>query len=245
VSSNERARKAFITGGTGSVGQALVEAFSRGQYEVTFQYAHNEAEAKRIASNCNARPIRCDARNATSLPETDFSVVVNNAGINISSVLSHEVTDEDWEQTLRVNLYFPFLVTRKYLPAMIRMQWGRIVNISSIYGLRGTETNLPYNVSKHALSGLTKTLAKEYAQFGITANEICPGAIDSEMMRQIAFREDPDHDVQRYLGEVASEIPGRRMARPEEIAATAIFLASTEAQHINGASIVVDGGQIA
>jgi 3-hydroxybutyrate dehydrogenase len=141
----------------------------------------------------------------------------------------------------------PFELVRHCLPSMIKQRWGRIINISSIYALRAAEGNLPYTVAKHGLSGLTKTLAKEYAEFGITANEICPGPIQSEMMDRIArdAASKSGSTSKAYLREVRDEIPARRMAKPEEVAGVALFLATEEAGYINGASIPVDGGLIA
>jgi 3-oxoacyl-[acyl-carrier protein] reductase len=130
---------------------------------------------------------------------------------------------------------------------MVKKGRGRIINISSIYGLRGVEGNFPYTVSKHGLSGFTKTIAKEYGGLGITCNEICPGPIDSEMMRKIAKREAArtGGTIKSYFEEVCDEIPVHRMLKPSELAALAVFLASPEAAYLNGASIPLDGGMIA
>ena len=127
---------------------------------------------------------------------------------------------------------------------MVNNHWGRIINISSIFGIRGVDRNLPYTVSKHGLSGLTKTIAKEYARMGITCNEICPGPIDSEMIRRIAadkFREE-GVNPQEYLSELENEIPAGRLSKVEDVTSLCVFLASKDAQYINGVSIPVDGG---
>lgn len=240
-------RNIFITGGTGSVGQALIFAFCNNNDKVTFQYFKNKTIAKELEEKTGARGILIDfTRNEIELPETEFQVIVNNAGINITSALSHEVSIEDWEKTITVNLFLPFLIIKKYLPQMIKKRWGRIINISSIWGLRGTENNLPYTVSKHGMSGLTKTIAKENAQFGITCNEICPGAIDSELIRRIAFdnKEKTGQSVEEYLKEVCEEIPAGRMAKPIEIAELAVYLSSESTGYLNGASIQLDGALI-
>ena len=159
----------------------------------------------------------------------------------------HEVSDRDWAATLRVNLYAPFVLIRAYLPAMRQKGWGRIVNVGSIYSLRGVEGNLPYTVSKHGLSGLTKTVAKEYGRYGITCNEICPGPVESVMMRRIAERNQAagTTTAEEYLSEVTSEIPSGRMAEPDEVAALTDFLTSAKASYLNGVSITLDGGLIA
>jgi len=130
---------------------------------------------------------------------------------------------------------------------MMSRGWGRVINISSIYGIRAVEQNLPYTVSKHGLAGLTKTIGREYAEFGITCNEICPGPITSRLMERIAERESdgsPDA-IQTYLAGVADSIPAKRLATPEDVANLAAFLGSDYAAYINGVSIPLDGALIA
>ena len=152
-----RPASVLITGGTGSVGKALVEAFATKGHRVTFQYRRETSIAKRLEKRFRAESIQLDFEEEFLLPKVDFDVVINNAGINISDVVAHEVDITDWNRTLRVNLTAPFLIVRQCLPSMIGKQWGRIINISSIYGLRAVEGNFPYTVSKHGLAGFTKT----------------------------------------------------------------------------------------
>lgn len=247
ISPGKKRKLVFITGGTGSLGAELVRVFSARGYRVVFQYSSDRQAARRLSKKYNAQPIQIDFAGGLNLPDIAFDIVVNNAGVNVTSALCHEVNDEDWEKTLRVNLYAPFCIARRYLPGMMRKKWGRIINISSIYGLRGSENNLPYNVSKHGLSGFTKTIAKEYASCGITSNEVCPSAVKSRMMNRIAAEEAiaSGTTARSYLRSVCNSIPAKRMALPEEIATLAVFLASEEASFINGASIPCDGGLIA
>jgi 3-hydroxybutyrate dehydrogenase len=242
-----RLRTVLITGGTGSVGKALIEAFAASGYEVTFQFSQKRTTATRLAKRIGVNAIQIDFTRDFTLPKNDFDVVVNNAGINISDVQSHEVSLDDWNRTLRVNLTAAFLLVQQCLPAMLKKGRGCIINISSIYGLRGVEGRLPYTVSKHGMAGLTKTLAKEYGGQGITCNEICPGPIDSTMMKEIAKRStvSAGRSVKSYFKEVCDEIPVGRMVKPSEVAALAVFLASDEAAYLNGASITLDGGMIA
>lgn len=240
-------RQVLVTGGTGSVGRALVEMFCSNGDIVAFQYNKNKRAAERLRESFNAEPIPMDFGESATLPRGDFDVLVNNAGINISKQPGLNVTRSDWDKTLLINVTIPFLLTQQCLPHMLKQKWGRIVNVSSIYGLRGVESNLPYTVSKHALSGLTKTIAKEYAEHDITCNEVCPGPIESDMMTRVsAERAKLDGiSLDDYLAEVCGEIPARRMAKPKEIAAAALFLASPEAAYVTGASIPIDGGLIA
>lgn len=242
-----KSRNVLITGGTGSVGRALVEAFATNNHHVSFQYWQDKSTAKRLERSFGAESIQLDFAKDFTLPKVNFDIVVNNAGINISDVRAHEVSIENWNRTFRVNLTAPFQIIRQCLPSMIKKRWGRIINISSIYGLRAVEGNLPYTVSKHGLSGFTKTIAKEYALYGITCNEICPGPIDSDMMRDIGKRTvaRSGGTLKGYLKEVCEEIPAKRMVKPLEVAALALFLASSEAGYLTGASIPLDGGMIA
>lgn len=245
--STKQRKEVFITGGTGSIGEALVRRFYEEKINVTFQYFSNTECAKQLEHDLGAKGIAMDFMTPEKLPGTKFDIIVNNAGINITSELAQDVALDDWNRTLAVNLTFPFIVVKEYLPGMLQRRWGRIVNISSIFGLRGTDNNLPYNVSKHGMSGLTKTLAKEAGEFGITCNEICPGPVDSALIRRIAKANEAEtgQSVNEYLRELSDEIPARRMASPKEIASLAAFLCSDAAGYLNGVSIPLDGGLIA
>ncbi len=242
----ELQKRVFITGGTGSVGQSIIEAFTSKKYEIYFQFNKDEKTAETLIKKYNVKKIQIDFTKKFELPSINFDIIVNNAGINISDAMTHKVKNEDWSKTLSFNLEIPFKIVKKYLPYMVSQKWGRIVNISSIYGLRATEQNLPYTVSKHGLTGITQTIAKEYASKGITCNEICPSAIESKMMIRIAKKgaKKENSTVQQYLEEVSELIPAKRMAKPFEIASLVVYLSSEEAGFINGCSIPIDGGLI-
>ena len=237
----------FVTGGTGSLGRAIVKAFAAQGDDVIFQYRDNQMEASAIEATSGATAVQMDLAQPFDPPDTPFDILVNNIGVNIDDHLTHDVSVDVWDLTLRLNTTVPFIFAKRYLPHMIERHWGRVINISSIYGLRGVPQRLPYTVSKHGLSGITKTIAKEYGEFGITCNEICPGPVQSHMMDRIAreFVETNGGTVEEYFAEVVAEIPVGRMAAPDDIAGLAIFLASQHASFINGASILADGGMIA
>ena len=133
-----KSRKVLVTGGTGSVGRALISAFVVNGDHVTFQFCHGGEAAERIKCEFGALPLQIDFGGDFTLPDDDFDVVINNAGINISDVNTHEVSAEAWDRTIRINLTAPFLVIRQCLPAMMNSVWGRIINVS-IYGLRAVE----------------------------------------------------------------------------------------------------------
>jgi len=204
----------------------------------------NDDCAAILAKETGARGVRLDITKALAGPLPDADILVNNAGINISRELAVAVSDDEWMSTLAVNLFGAFNVIRALLPKMVQKQWGRIINISSIYGFRVTSRNLPYNVSKHGLRGLTATIGKEYASDGITANEICPGPIYSALMTRISEERAAvsGGSPADYIAQLEAAIPAGRMARPADIAAVAAFLASEEAGYVTGVSIPVDGG---
>jgi NAD(P)-dependent dehydrogenase (short-subunit alcohol dehydrogenase family) len=242
------AQSVLITGGTGSIGEALVAAFDEAGYRVWFQFRSDEEKASTLEEQYDATAWQANfSHGETNPPRTDFDVLVNAAGVNLTTTELTEVDDEEWETTLAVNLTAPFQLSRACLPSMITQGWGRIINIGSIYSLRAVEINSSYTVSKHALTGLTRSIAKEYAKDGVTANQICPAAVDSELMDRIATRKAQEEDVtaEEYLDSVRAANPAGRLVKPEEVASIAVYLASDEAQFVNGESITVDGGQIA
>lgn len=240
-------RRVLITGGTGSVGRMLINLFASHKYHVTFQYCNNKPKAEELSESFGAEAIYMDFLSNFSIPRIDYDIIINNAGVNISNAITHEVIDEDWNNTLLINVTVPFKLAKLCLPSMVQKGWGRIINISSIYGLRAAEKYCPYNVSKHAMSGLTRTIAREYASYGITCNEICPGTIDSEMVRRIGDKKIASEGItmDEYLNDIRSEIPAGRMANPQDVGDLALFLASEDASYLNGASIPLDGGMIA
>jgi len=161
-----------------------------------------------------------------------LDILVNNAGIARSATLLR-LTSEAWDQVLAVNLKGVFNVTQAVAPHMIQARYGKIVNISSIYGRTGTIGDSNYAASKAGVIGLTKSIAQELAPHNINVNAILPGMVDTPLLRGIP---------EKYLAPMREEIPLRRVATPEDIANVAAFLASDEASYITGAAIEVTGG---
>ena len=236
-----------MTGGTGSVGRDLVKRLRAADHETVFQFHSNSERARALKELTGATSWQCDFRNAEwALPAGSFDAIVHCAGINVASEQLAEVSLDEWQQTLEVNVTAPFRLLQIYLPAMIAQRFGRIVFVGSIYSVRGSVRNGPYNCSKHALSALMKTVAKEYGARGISANEVLPGAIESDMMHRIAHEKSlhAGTSPQTYLEQVASSAADQRLAHPADVSAAIEFLLGAEAGHINGASLVVDGGTI-
>jgi 3-hydroxybutyrate dehydrogenase len=239
--------RVLITGGTGTLGEALVTAFAKAGYRTCFQYHRNRGVARRLADESGATAFEIDFAGDFRLPVSDFDVLINSAGINESDEETHEVDPDVWERMLRLNVTVPFLLTRAVVPGMIHRGWGRIVNIGSIYSVRAATHRAPYVASKHALSGLTKTIAKEYAGRGITCNEICPSAVEPRMINRIAGERAARRGTSAaaVLDQYRSMSPAGRMAAAEEVASAALYLAGTDAGFVNGVSFPVDGGLIA
>ena len=240
-------RSVLITGATGSVGERLVEVFTGKGYRVSFLYHRSETLAHAMAEQFGATPIQEDLSGPIDLANKEIDILLNNAAINETSDLTGDLPLKDWHRTIALNLTAPFLLIQQCLPHMVQQNWGRIVNISSIYGLRAVETNLPYTVSKHGLSGLTKTVAREYGAHGITCNEICPGPIKSRLLDRIGAKNAAacGMSLQEYMREVEEDLPTGKLVRPSEVAQMALFLVSEDCKSINGSSIVIDGGMIA
>ena len=159
-------------------------------------------------------------------------ILVNNAGIARDQLLLR-MSDEEWDKVLNINLKSVFLCTRAVLKYMIKERWGRIVSISSIVGLVGNRGQANYASAKAGIIGFTKTVAKEVASRGITANAIAPGFIDTEMTRTID---------EKWREELKERIPVGYLGSPRDVAEAAAFLASEEAKYITGQVLGVDGG---
>jgi 3-oxoacyl-[acyl-carrier protein] reductase len=159
-------------------------------------------------------------------------ILVNNAGITRDQLIMR-MSDDDWDKVLGINLKGVFLCSKAVLRPMMRQRWGRIISISSIVGLIGNAGQANYASAKAGIIGLTRTIAKEVASRGITANAIAPGFIDTAMTQQL-----PEERKQ----ELMNQVPLGYLGTPRDIAEVVAFLASEEARYITGQVITVDGG---
>ena len=171
-----------------------------------------------------------------------LDILVNNAGVYIPKS-AMEMTEEDWDKTLDINLKGQFFCAQRAAKEMAKNKWGRIVNITSIgsggVGI-GFANSTHYVASKGGIIGMTEALASEWAEMGITVNAIGPGMIDTRMVRE------PGKELDKEISnEVKLRVPLKRIGRPEEVSAMVVFLASEESSYITGATFYVDGGWLA
>jgi 3-oxoacyl-[acyl-carrier protein] reductase len=245
-------RVALITGGARGIGAATAERLAEdgaaiaicdldgAGAEATAACIAREHGVKALGFACNvgvaAEVDRLAAEIAARLGSLD--ILVNNAGITRDNLI-HKMMEEDWDAVSLVHLKGAFLCARAAQREMVKRNWGRIVNLSSgaALGNRG-QTN--YSTAKAGLQGMVKTLAIELGRFGITANAVAPGYIDSDMTRAVAIR--LGHDVEEFKAEAAKRIPVGRVGVPRDVANVIAFLASEDASFVSGQVIYVAGG---
>lgn len=229
-------RKVVVTGASRGIGQAVAQAFrAEGAWVIGTRTGRNHetddvCQEWIAADFTDVDQIRaCADRVRHAEPD----VLVNNAGINKIAPFV-EITPDDFLAIQQVNVFAPFLLCQAAVPAMKRKGWGRIVNVSSVWGKIGKEYRASYSTSKFAIDGMTLALAAEHSADGIIANSVAPGIIDTELTR-------------RVLGEagiqsLVSKVPARRLGQVSEIARLVLWLASEENTYLTGQNIAIDGG---
>lgn len=231
----------LITGAGGGIGSAVTERFAAAGYTVFAGYNKSKETTEELCRRTGAVPLKIDVRDGGSVAEAfreigrtsgGVDVLVNNAGI-ASQKMFQDITDAEWDEVFSVNVRGAFLTARAALPNMIRLKHGRIINVSSVWGMVGGSCEVHYSASKAALIGMTKALAKELGPSGITVNCVCPGVIDTKMIA--ALTEDD-------RAALAEETPLMRLGVPDDVAGVILFLASDDAKFITGGVIAADGG---
>ena len=231
----------LITGGSRGIGADMVRLFSENGYNVAFTYKSSADAARSLAKECSALAIMADSESeadilsAVDLTRAEYggiNVLINNAAISSFSLFT-DLSADEWRRTFRVNVDGAFLYTKAVLPSMISRKCGRIINISSVWGIEGSSCEVHYSASKAALIGLTKALAKELGPSGITVNAIAPGVIDTEMNSHLSAQD---------MAALAEQTPLMRIGRVRDVAEAALFLASDGAGFITGAVLNVSGG---
>ena len=233
-------RRALVTGGAKGIGAAIAAALSRAGAAVTVVDIDREA-GEAIAAAHGLEFIAADVTDGAALRERlaaagPFDSLVNNAGVDQHAFFT-DTSPADWRRLLAVNLESVFTVTHIVLPAMQAARFGRILNIASEAARLGSRGGAVYAAAKAGVIGFTKSLARENARFGITANVIAPGPIDTPML-QAAVAQGGD----KLLDAMREATLLRRLGTAEEVAAAAVFLASQEAGFITGETLGVSGG---
>ena len=232
-------KNVLITGGSRGIGKACAYAFSKEGYRVFLNYNKSEEEAEKIKNDIGAIPIKADISDVEQIKKMyDFihknygkiDVLVNNAGISQVKMFT-DITEKDWENMFNINVKGMFFVTKEFVKDMISAKEGKIINISSMWGVTGGSCEVHYSAAKAAVIGFTKSLAKELGPSGITVNCISPGVIDTDMNGNLS---------QEDIEELNEETPLGRMGKAEEVADAVLFLASSD--FITGEVLNVNGG---
>lgn len=243
---NVAGKTAVVTGGSRGIGRAICLELAGQGANIVLCYAGNESSAAETTAACEqlgvkALALRCNVADAgevkammdTALAEFDrIDILVNNAGITRDGLLMM-MKEEDFDAVLDTNLKGAFLCMKAVTRTMMKQRYGRIVNLSSVVGLRGNAGQVNYAASKAGVIGMTKSAAKELASRGITVNAVAPGFIDTDMTASL-----PENARTALL----SSIPVGRLGAAEEVAKAVAFLASDDAAYVTGQVLAIDGG---
>jgi 2-hydroxycyclohexanecarboxyl-CoA dehydrogenase len=245
-------RVAFVTGGGSGIGRGIALALGEAGYRVAVADVNGEA-AQKVADEIttvggDATPIPVDitdgASVATAVAETEqrigpVEVLVNCAGWD-DFMNFVDTTEEFWDKVVQLNYVGMLRVTHAIVPGMIERGFGRIVNIGSDAGRVGSSLEAVYSGAKGGTIAFTKTLAREVATSGITANTVCPGPTDTPALRR--FADDSGQDADKVIGGMTRAVPMKRLGRPEDVAVAVAFFASDAAEFITGQTLSVSGG---
>lgn len=236
----------LITGASRGIGSAIAKSLAKENYNIVINFRENEIEAKKVFDeikeyNSNVLMIKADIRKTEDVEnmfleiEKNFGnvdILINNAGIS-SVKFFQDITEEEWEDMFNVNVHGAYRCIKRAIPSMISNRYGKIIGISSIWGVTGGSLEAHYSATKGAIISMNKALAKELGYSGITVNTVAPGGIDTDMLKNIS---------KENLEEYCSEFPLQRLGKPEEIASVVKFLVSKDSSYITGQVINVNGG---
>ncbi|MCB2146094.1 MAG: SDR family oxidoreductase [Deltaproteobacteria bacterium] len=242
-------KNAIVTGGSQGIGTATCLELAKEGANVCLTYRRHADEARAVVDQIErmGRKAICVACDIAVFAEAEAAVktaveafgridiLVNNAGMNWDSVC-WKMSEEQWDRVIGVNLKGYFNFTRQVAPLFKDQKYGKIINITSINGMRGKFGQTNYSASKAGIIGYTKAVAKELGAFGVNVNAVAPGLIETAMLKESEARD-------KIIDMAMAEIVLKRVGQPEELASVIAFLASEKARHITGEVIKVDGGQ--
>lgn len=233
-------RRALVTGGGAGIGAAIVRRLRTDGFAVVF-CDRDAAAGQALAAETAATFVPMDGTDAAAAgalfsAHGPFDVLVNNIGADQHAFFT-DTTAEDWRFLLSVNLETAFLFTRLALPAMQAARYGRLVNVASEAGRLGSKGGAVYAAAKAGLIGFTRSIARENARYGITANAVAPGPIRTPMVERAV-----DEVGEKILDDMAALTLMRRIGKPREVAAAVAFFASQDASFITGEALGVSGG---
>jgi NAD(P)-dependent dehydrogenase (short-subunit alcohol dehydrogenase family) len=250
-------RHAVVTGASRGIGAAIAAALSADGARVSL-LGRDEARLSQMSDQLggpgHALPFQVDVadvdsvHNAFAAARGHFGpvhILINNAGMAGSAKFT-ETDPPTWNKILAVNLTGTYLCAREAVPDMLTLGFGRIVNIASIAGLRGAAYISAYSTSKHAVIGLTRSLALEYATKGITVNAVCPGYTDTDIVREAIanIRAKTGRSEKEALDALVATNPQRRLISPKEVADSTLWLCKPGTESVTGQSIVIAGGEV-
>ncbi len=236
-------RTVLITGGSRGIGAQMVRAFTSSGWQTAFSYCASEGAARALAEETGASAYRCDARSEADVTAMAAQVsrrfphldaLISNAGTSWTGLMQ-DMTAAEWDDLFSVHVRGAFLTTRAFLPGMISRQSGSILYVSSMWGQAGASCEAAYSACKAALIGLTKALAKEVGPSGIRVNCVCPGVIQTDMLRGYSADD---------LEALRCDTPLGRLGTPQDVADAALFLSGPGASFITGQALGVNGGFI-
>jgi 3-oxoacyl-[acyl-carrier protein] reductase len=242
----EAGRVAVVTGGGRGIGRAVAVRLANEGANVAISYRSNDTAAEEVAEEVKAAGAECEIfKGDVASPEDvdalfkgvgevlgPVEILVNNAGLTRDNLMMR-MKESEFDEVLSTNLKGTYLCTRAALRPMIRARWGRIVNVSSVVGLVGNAGQANYAASKAGIIGFTKSVAREVAQRGITANVEAPGYVETELTSSLS---------EEVKDQIRGQVPAGRFAEAEEVAEVVAFLAGEGAGYITGQTVAVDGG---